>query len=68
MDFDTEFEKLKRVMEIEPEKESLSLENFIREYMERLGVILTLSPSGMRVEVVSALILNLWGEFCGAIE
>ena len=57
MDFNTEFEKLKRVMEIEPEKVSLSLENFIREYMERLereGVILGLS-GGIDSAVVAAL-------------
>jgi len=39
-------EKLKAEMKIEPEKISLSLENFIREYTEKLereGVILELS-------------------------
>ena len=39
-------EKLKAKMKIEPEKISLSLENFIREYTEKLereGVILELS-------------------------
>jgi NAD+ synthase len=57
MDSNTEFEKLKMVMEIEPEKESLSLENFIREYMERLereGVIFGLS-GGIDSAVVAAL-------------
>jgi DNA-binding Lrp family transcriptional regulator len=46
MDFNTEFENLKTAMEIKPDQVSLSLENFIREYMERLereGVILGLS-------------------------
>jgi len=57
MDFNTEFEKLKMEMEIEPKKESLSLEKFIREYMERLereGVILGLS-GGVDSAVVAAL-------------
>jgi NAD+ synthase len=57
MDLTTEFEKLKMVMEIEPEKESLCLENFIREHVERLereGVILGLS-GGIDSAVVAAL-------------
>ncbi len=40
------FEKLKGEMRIEPEKVSLSIENFIREYTEKLereGLILGLS-------------------------
>jgi NAD+ synthase len=57
MGFNNEFENLKRLMEIESEKVSLSLENFIREYMERLdreGVILGLS-GGIDSAVVAAL-------------
>jgi NAD+ synthase len=57
MDFNTELENLKLQMRIEPEKLSLSLENFIREYMERLereGVILGLS-GGIDSAVVAAL-------------
>ena len=57
MDFNTEFENLKTAMEIKPEQVSLSLENFIREYMERLereGVILGLS-GGIDSAVVAAL-------------
>jgi len=51
IDFNTEFENLKMAMAIKPEQESLSLENFIREYMERLereGVILTFNLSCVR--------------------
>jgi NAD+ synthase len=50
-------EKLKSEMKIEPEKLSLSLENFIREYAEKLereGVILGLS-GGLDSAVVAAL-------------
>ena len=57
MDFNTGLENLKMLMDIEPEKESLSLEHFIREYMERLereGVILGLS-GGVDSAVVAAL-------------
>jgi len=57
MDSTTEFEKLKMVMEIEPEKESLGLEDFIKEHMERLereGVILGLS-GGIDSAVAAAL-------------
>ena len=56
IDFNTEFEDLKMLMEIDPEQESLSLENFIREYMERLereGVIMGLS-GGIDSAVVAA--------------
>ena len=44
-------EKLKVEMKIEPEKLSLSLENFIREYTEKLereGLILGLSGGGVK--------------------
>ena len=57
IDFNTEFEDLKMLMEIDPEQESLSLENFIREYVERLereGVIMGLS-GGIDSAVVAAL-------------
>jgi hypothetical protein len=34
MDFNTEFENLRMLMKIEPDRVSLSLENFIGEYSE----------------------------------
>ena len=57
MNFNAELENLKSQMKIEPEKLSLSLENFIEEYMEKLereGVILELS-GGLDSAVVAAL-------------
>jgi len=57
MDYETELENLKFQMKIEPEKLSHSLENFIKEYMEKLereGVILGLS-GGIDSAVVAAL-------------
>jgi NAD+ synthase len=57
MNLNPELENLKSQMKIEPERLSLSLENFIREYMERLereGVILGLS-GGIDSAVVAAL-------------
>ena len=57
MNLNTEFERLKIAMEIKPEKVSLSLETFIREYVKRLereGVILGLS-GGIDSAVVAAL-------------
>ena len=56
-------EKLKAKMKIEPEKVSLSLENFIREYtgkLEREGVILGLS-GGIDSAVVAALCVRALG-------
>jgi len=56
-------EKLKAGMEIEPEKISLSLENFIREYTEKLereGAILGLS-GGVDSAVVAALCMRALG-------
>jgi NAD+ synthase len=56
-------EKLKAKMKIEPEKASLSLENFIREYtgkLEREGVILGLS-GGIDSAVVAALCVRALG-------
>jgi NAD+ synthase len=50
-------EKLKAEMKIEPERVALSLENFIREYTEKLereGVILGLS-GGIDSAVIAAL-------------
>jgi NAD+ synthase len=57
MNFNEAFETLKLQMKIEPEELSHALENFIREYMERLereGVILGLS-GGIDSAVVTAL-------------
>ena len=56
-------EKLKAEMKIEPEKISLSLENFIREYtdkLEREGVILGLS-GGIDSAVIAALCVRALG-------
>ncbi|MDO9555830.1 MAG: NAD(+) synthase [Atribacterota bacterium] len=56
-------EKLKAEMKIEPEKISLSLENFIREYTEKLereGVILGLS-GGIDSAVIAALCVRALG-------
>ena len=56
-------EKLKAKMKIEPEKISLSLENFIREYTEKLerdGVILGLS-GGVDSVVIAALCVRTLG-------
>jgi len=56
-------EKLKSEMKIEPEKMSLSLENFIREYTEKLereGVILGLS-GGIDSAVIAALCVRALG-------
>jgi NAD+ synthase len=56
-------EKLKAKMKIEPEKASLSLENFIREYtgkLEREGAILGLS-GGIDSAVVAALCVRALG-------
>ena len=60
---DNLLEKLKAGMEIEPEKISLSLENFIREYTEKLereGVILGLS-GGVDSAVIAALCMRALG-------
>jgi len=60
---DNLLEKLKAGMEIEPEKISLSLENFIREYTEKLeskGAILGLS-GGVDSAVVAALCMRALG-------
>jgi len=57
MNFENKLESLKSEMKMEPEKVSLSLENFIREYMEKLereGVILGLS-GGIDSAVLAAL-------------
>ena len=56
-------EKLKAAMKIEPEKVALSLENFIREYTEKLereGVILGLS-GGIDSAVIAALCVRALG-------
>jgi len=56
-------EKLKAEMKIEPEKATLSLENFIREYtdkLEREGVILGLS-GGIDSAVIAALCVRALG-------
>ena len=56
-------EKLKAEMKIEPEKLSLSLENFIREYTEKLErerVILGLS-GGIDSAVIAALCVRALG-------
>ena len=56
-------EKLKAEMKIEPEKVALSLENFIREYTEKLereGVILGLS-GGIDSAVIAALCVRALG-------
>ncbi|MFH1001942.1 MAG: NAD(+) synthase [bacterium] len=56
-------EKLKTEMEIEPEKVSLSLENFIKEYTEKLereGAILGLS-GGIDSAVIAALCVRALG-------
>jgi len=56
-------EELKAEMKIEPEKISLSLENFIREYTEKLereGVILGLS-GGIDSVVIAALCVRALG-------
>ncbi|HCL89969.1 MAG TPA: NAD(+) synthase, partial [Candidatus Atribacteria bacterium] len=53
-------EKLKAEMEIKPERVTLSLENFIREYTEKLereGVILGLS-GGIDSAVIAVLCLR----------
>jgi len=57
-------EKLKAEMKIEPEKVTLSLENFIREYTEKLereGVILGLS-GGIDSAVIAALCVRALGQ------
>ena len=57
MDFNTKLEELKSQIRITPEEVSLSLENFIKEYMEKLerdGVILGLS-GGIDSAVVAEL-------------
>ena len=56
-------EKLKAEMKIEPEKVTLSLENFIREYtdkLEREGVIFGLS-GGIDSAVIAALCVRALG-------
>lgn len=56
-------EKLKTKMKIEPERVALSLENFIREYTEKLereGVILGLS-GGIDSAVIAALCARALG-------